>query len=123
MVLAYHIVFGAYGFWLPNDPRGSYSAFVGSNALARHGRATRWDERGTRPDATHDEEARVAAKAALRYPPVTFTGAQAREIARGFADAVASLRFTILACAVLPEHSHVVAQRHSLGAEGIANHL
>ena len=22
-VLAYHVIFGAYGFWLPNDPRGS----------------------------------------------------------------------------------------------------
>jgi hypothetical protein len=29
-VLAYHVVLGAYGFWLPNDPRGSWSDFVGS---------------------------------------------------------------------------------------------
>ncbi len=27
-VLAYHVIFGAYGFWLPNDPRGSWSDFV-----------------------------------------------------------------------------------------------
>lgn len=31
MVLAYHVIFGAYGFWLPNDPRGSWSKFVASN--------------------------------------------------------------------------------------------
>ena len=30
MILGFHVVFGAYGFWLPNDPRGSWSDFVGS---------------------------------------------------------------------------------------------
>jgi hypothetical protein len=30
MILAFHAIFGAYGFWLPNDPRGSWSDFVGS---------------------------------------------------------------------------------------------
>jgi hypothetical protein len=28
MILGYHVIFGAYGFWLPNDPRGSWSDFV-----------------------------------------------------------------------------------------------
>jgi hypothetical protein len=36
-VLAYHVVFGAYGFWLPNDPRGSWSDFVASWELFRAG--------------------------------------------------------------------------------------
>src|SRR5438034_5148372 len=30
MVLASHGIFTAYGFWLPNDPRGSWSDFVRS---------------------------------------------------------------------------------------------
>jgi len=30
MVRAYHVIFGMYGFWLPNDERGSWSDFVGS---------------------------------------------------------------------------------------------
>ena len=30
MPLAYHVVLGAYGFWLPNDPRGSWSDYVRS---------------------------------------------------------------------------------------------
>ena len=29
-VLAYHAIFTAYGFWLPNDPRGSWSSYVRS---------------------------------------------------------------------------------------------
>ncbi len=44
MIHAYHVIMGAYGFWLPNDPRGSWSAFVGAGNLSDserlHGRAT-----------------------------------------------------------------------------------
>lgn len=35
MVLASHVILGAYGFWLPNDPRGSWSTFVGAWDLYR----------------------------------------------------------------------------------------
>jgi hypothetical protein len=47
MVLGYHVIFGAYGFWLPIDPRGSWSEFVGSWELFRYGRATKTDERAS----------------------------------------------------------------------------
>ena len=41
MVHAYHAIFGAYGFWLPNDPRGSWTTFVGSWELNPFGPATK----------------------------------------------------------------------------------
>ena len=41
MVLASHLIITAHGFWLPNDPRGSWSDFVGAFELLRHGRATK----------------------------------------------------------------------------------
>ena len=28
LVIAYHLIYTTYGFWLPNDPRGSWSDFV-----------------------------------------------------------------------------------------------
>jgi hypothetical protein len=37
MVLGSHVIFGTYGFWLPNDPRESWSDFVGSWKLAHFG--------------------------------------------------------------------------------------
>jgi len=42
MIRAYHAIFTAYGFWLPNDPRGSWSDFVGSWELFRFGPAKCW---------------------------------------------------------------------------------
>src|SRR5437899_6098149 len=37
MVLASHVIFTTYGFWLPNDPRGSWSDFVAAWELFRAG--------------------------------------------------------------------------------------
>ena len=45
MILGYHLIITAYGFWLPNDPRGSWSDFVGAWELLRFGRATKTESR------------------------------------------------------------------------------
>src|SRR5438270_9322580 len=86
MIHGYHVIFGAYGFWLPNDPRGSWSEFVGSWELFRFGPATKTDTRRSVAARPHDRAQRLAAKQALKYPPVQFTGLQARAIGRGFAE-------------------------------------
>ena len=39
MVIAYHLVWTAYGTWLPNDPRGSGSRAVFTPAIAELGPA------------------------------------------------------------------------------------
>ena len=83
MVLGSHVILSAYGFWLPNDPRGSWSDFVGAWELVRFGRATRTHARRSVASQPHDRKAREAAKWALKYPPVQFTGLQARAIGLG----------------------------------------
>ena len=112
MVLAYHIIFGAYGFWLPNDPRGSWSDFVWAWELARFGPARHTNARHSLAHIPHDHAARLAAKAALLRPAVVFNGLQGRAIARGFADAATRGRYRVLACSILPEHVHMVVGRH-----------
>ena len=124
MVLAYHIIFTAYGFWLPNDPRGSWSDFVWAWELACYGDATKTDARRSVAHAAHNQDLREAAKAALLYPPVRFNGVQARAIGRGFADAKSTGEYRILACAILPEHVHMVVGRHvKRDIEMIGSHL
>ena len=41
MAMATHVIFSAYGFWLPNDPRGSWSDFVRKWELVRFGQGTK----------------------------------------------------------------------------------
>jgi REP element-mobilizing transposase RayT len=108
MIVGYHVIFGAYGFWLPNDPRGSWSDFVGTWELFRYGNATKTSDRRSAAYDAHDRAQRLAAKGALKYPAVQFTGEQARTVARGFADYLRIANIVIWACAVLPDHIHLV---------------
>ncbi len=123
MILAAHGIFSTYGFWLPNDPRGSWSDFVRSAELRRFGPATKIDERRSVAHRSHDKIARLNAKKALELKPVRFTGLQARAVARGFAQAVEESNYEILACAIMPDHSHVVVRKHAHSFERIFSHL
>ena len=40
MIHGYHVILPMYGFWLPNDPRGSWSEFVRKWELTRFGDGT-----------------------------------------------------------------------------------
>lgn len=124
MIHGYHVILGAYGYWLPNDPRGSWSGIVGKWELLQYGRATKRLERTELRDLTVEERmSRNAARNALKYPPVRFTGLQARAIARGFARACNKNNYTVWSCAILPEHTHLVIARHSYKVEQVINLL
>jgi REP element-mobilizing transposase RayT len=123
MVIGYHVIFTAYGFWLPNDPRGSWSDLVGSWELLRFGRATKTGERRSVANRPHDNAARLAAKAALKYPPVLFTGRQAQAIGLAFGAFVRRNRIVVRACTILPDHVHMVIDRHAYRVEQMVNLL
>jgi REP element-mobilizing transposase RayT len=123
VVIGYHLIITAYGFWLPNDPRGSWSEFVGAWGLYRFGGATKTDCRQSVASKPHDRQTRLAAKRTLKYPDVHFTGLQARAIGRGFADYVRRSGLTVWACSILPEHVHFVVARHRYEVEQVANLL
>lgn len=109
MIAAYHLIFGAYGFWLPNDPRGSWSTFVGSWELYRYGgRATKTTETQSLAYREHDHAQRMAAKLRLKRPPILFSGVQARAIGRSFSNYCWRRGVSVFACAILPDHIHLV---------------
>ncbi len=123
MILAFHSIFCAYGFWLPNDPRGSWSDFVAAWELAKFGPSTKSGTRQSVAGAEHDRRQRLAAKRALKYPPVMFDGAAARSIAMGFAAAAAESGYVVHACSVLPEHVHMVIGRCDRDIRRIVGHM
>jgi REP element-mobilizing transposase RayT len=122
MVLAYHCIFSAYGFWLPNDPRGSGSDYIASWELFRYGPATRTHSKRSAAYRAHDQALRRKAKEALKHPPVAFTGKQALAAAEGFAWAADEGEYSIHACAVLPDHVHLVIGRHAQKIRKIVGH-
>ncbi len=123
MVLGYHIILSAYGFWLPNDPRGSWSETIRVYELLRFGPATKVQTTRSVAHTPHDRALRIAAKQVLRHKPVTFTGLQARAIARGFEIASREHDYAFLALAILPDHAHLVMRTHRRPIDDIAKHL
>ncbi len=124
MVLAHHVIFGTYGFWLPNDPRGSWSDFVHAWELFRFGgTATKTNTRRSLASRTHNAALRKEAKQHLKYPPVVLSEAQIACAAKGFQAMVKKSHYRVFACAILPEHIHMVLGRHTYKVESMVRLL
>ena len=124
MIVGYHVSFSAYGFWLPNDPRGSWSQFVGKWELYHAaGRATRTIEARSLARRPHNRALRLATKRELDRPPVRFTSEQVASIGQAFAEHAAKSDLVVWACAIMPDHVHVVFARHRLEPKEAVNKL
>jgi REP element-mobilizing transposase RayT len=123
MIHGFHVIFSTYGFWLPNDPRGSWSDWVRRWELVRFGKATKVGTRVSVAGVSHDFELRRKAKQALKYPEVHLTGRQAQAVGIGFRTAVDESGYTIYACSILPQHVHVVLGPHKRRVQLIVGHL
>ncbi|MGL4595597.1 MAG: hypothetical protein ACRCUY_12805 [Thermoguttaceae bacterium] len=124
MIIAYHVIFSAYGFWLPNDPRGRWSNIVSAWELYRFGgAAVKAETRKSVAAAPHDIERRLAAKEHLKNSPAVFTEIEVESIGRGFAIAVEAGNYAAFACAILPEHVHLVLGSGKISAEQMVGKL
>jgi REP element-mobilizing transposase RayT len=117
-MLGWHLIISTYGFWLPNEERGSGSVRVRAQHLYDvGGEATK--VRATRSVAgkPFDRERRRIARGALKYPPLELTGLQARAVGRGIAKICLKVDLTVHACAILPDHVHAVVAVHQLDGD------
>jgi hypothetical protein len=123
VVLGYHVPLANYGFWLPNDERGSGSDYVRKKSLLQFGAAKTLTTRRSTARAPHNFELRRLAKELLRYPAVEFNEQQIQSVARGFAKVARDNGIVIHACAILSGHQHLVIKRHRLLIEQLIRQL
>ncbi len=122
MVHAYHLIFCAYGFWLPNDPRGAWSDYVGKWELAKFGKASKTLER--KLELTSAEQKRLAvAKSSLLYPAVVLNDMQISCVGDGFETYLRANPAEVWACSIMPDHVHLVVARHRLNMEQLVRQL
>jgi REP element-mobilizing transposase RayT len=121
--IAYHVIFSTYGFWPPNDPRGSGSTEVRAPNLRPFGPATPSPSRESVAAVPHDHTLRRMAKQSLKYPEVIFDGYQALSVAKGFATLTARSGYQIHACSILPSHVHMVIAGHHYGIDQVGRLL
>lgn len=123
MIRGFHVIVSCDGFWLPNDPRGSWSDFVREWDLLRFGPATKVATRRSVADRPHDRATRLAAKQALQYPLVRLTDQQIDHAADGIAEAATDGAYAVHALAILSDHWHMVLGRHAKHIDQIVAHL
>lgn len=115
-VAAYHLVWTAYGWWLPNDPRGSNSREVCADVLKdlgglHHGRKRH------QPAGWVVGQFQERARSLLKHQLLKFTDEEIKLIGEAFAEVIKQRRYTCYACAVMPDHVHMVVRKHRDKAE------
>ena len=115
-VIAYHLVWTAYGTWLPNDPRGSGSHAVATPAIASLGER-HYGRRRVQPPPVVVREFYSRAESQLNLAVIRFSSAQIDRIAAAFGDEIDEHRYTSYACAIMPDHAHLVIRKHKHRAE------
>ena len=115
-VIAYHLIWTAYGTWLPNDPRGSGSKEIRSDVLAALGELHHGRQRIQPASATIRRFYQQAAQV-LKHPLLTFSEEARAEIGSAFGHVIEEQRYTCYACAIMPDHVHLLIRKHKHHAE------
>ena len=116
MIIAYHTIFTTYGTWLPNDPRGSYSKAVYDDEIRALG-DLRYGRQDPQPDRNTRRRFWNASRGATDRRPFFINDSTRPIVARGFARAAQLLGVTILACAIMNDHVHLLSLRNKLRIE------
>jgi REP element-mobilizing transposase RayT len=122
LVIAYHLIWTAYGWWLPNDPRGSGSSVIRSDLLAELGELHQGRKR-VQPPGREVRAFYANAADLLRHAPLTFDEPARAVIAAAFAEVMAQQKYTCYACAIMPDHVHILVRKHKHLAEEMVDHL
>ncbi len=106
----------AYGWWLPNDPRGSMSKTIRSDVVADLGRL-HYGRKRIQPASCEIRGFYERAGSNLQHPLRTFDSACVGVIAEAFAETIRHHLYTCYAAAIMPDHIHMVIRKHKHIAE------
>lgn len=121
-VIAYHLIWTNYGTWLGNDPRGSGSRSVYTPVLAELGEI-HFGRKKLQPARSKVREFYDAAKPRLQFPVIRFDTDQRQAIADSFSNTIRNHQYMCYACAIMPDHVHLVIRKHRHSAEEMIDAL
>lgn len=99
LVIGYHLVWTAYGWWLPNDPRGSMSHRVQSDLLAESG-DLHYGRKRFQPARAELKRLFSSARTRLDHEAREFDADEVAVIAESFATVIERKKLTCYACAI-----------------------
>ena len=122
VVIAYHLIWTVYGWWLPNDLCGSTSRSVTMDHIAALG-SLHFGRKRVQPAARDVRAFYEQAAKALKHPLLEIRDAALDIVAGAFAQVIAQQMYTCYACAIMPDHVHMLIRKHKHTAEEMIEHL
>jgi REP element-mobilizing transposase RayT len=122
IVIAYHLIWTGYGWWLPNDVRGSTSRNIATDILKDLGEL-HFGRKRIQPARRELLTFFDKAHALLDHEPLVFNEKDVDAIAQGFRIAIAQQKYTCYACVIMPDHIHILIRKHKHQAEEMIAHL
>lgn len=122
MIVAHHLIWTAYGWWLPNDPRGSSSHEIRVERIAELGEL----HSGRKAVQPSSPELRLFydnARLALKHELLSFSTEAVALIAEAFTATIEERNYTCYAGAIMRDHVHLLIRRHRDHAEVMLAHL
>jgi REP element-mobilizing transposase RayT len=116
IVIAHHLIWTGYGWWLPNDPRGSMSRTIASDVIAELGEL-HYGRRTVQPSSSVMRGFHERSKQVLQFPLLEFTPEEIDAIGDAFSESIDEERYTCYACAIMPDHVHILIRKHKHKAE------
>jgi REP element-mobilizing transposase RayT len=122
MVAGYHLIWTVYGWWLPNDPRGSSSRTIRAAAIAALGEI-HYGRKRVQPAGRVIREFHDAARGVLKHPLLQLSVPETEAVGHAFGEVIRMRSYTCYACAVLSDHVHLLIRKHRDQAETMIAHL
>jgi REP element-mobilizing transposase RayT len=122
MVAGYHLIRTAYGYWLPNDPRGSTSSEVRIAAVKTLG-PLHHRRKKHQPSSATLREFQEKAYDVLKHPVLTLDTEDIALVGKIIGREVAAKDYVCHACAVMPDHVHLLIRRNRDRAEEMVAHF
>jgi REP element-mobilizing transposase RayT len=122
IVIAYHIIWTAYGWWLPNDPRGSTSRSIASDTIAALGQL-HVGRKEVQPLSRDVNAFYERAKLVLKHPLLEVRDDAVPCVANAIAEVMEQQCYTCYACAIMPDHVHILLRKHKHLAEEMLDFL
>jgi REP element-mobilizing transposase RayT len=122
MVAGYHLIWTAYGWWLPNDPRGSMSEEIRIERIADLG-DLHSGRRVIQPPSAEIRRFYEQAHDLLAHPLLSFSEEEILLIGNAFGQTIQVNGYTCYAAAIMPDHIHLLIRRHRDHAEVMIERL
>jgi REP element-mobilizing transposase RayT len=116
MIIGHHLMWSAYGYWLPNDPRGSSSHGVRVEKIGSLG-PMHYGRKPVQPPSSVIREFQKLSDEVLEHRRVEITKDELLLVGEAIGEVIAARSYTCFAAAIMPDHVHLLVRRHRDHAE------